>query len=113
MDLITSSVQPTTWDSVGGTGSITLFPPTLDLVVNTTDDVHEEIDTLFERLRKLPPMADAPRGGRPARPHSLVYENGWDFDSMIEMITSVLDPTTWDSVGGTGSIAKNEPRAAC
>ena len=35
-------------------------------------------------------------------------ENGhiyYDFESLIDVITSAVDPTTWDAVGGTGSVA--------
>ena len=28
-----------------------------------------------------------------------------DFDALIELITSTVKPTTWDTVGGPGSIA--------
>jgi general secretion pathway protein D len=53
IELITSTVKPTTWDSVGGPGSIAPFETNLSIVVSQTQDVHEEIVDLLEQLRKL------------------------------------------------------------
>jgi Protein of unknown function (DUF1598) len=46
----------------------------------------------IDRTRQITPDAGA-RGGAQA-----------DFDSLIELITSTVRPTTWDEVGGPGSI---------
>ena len=51
IDLITSTIKPTTWDSVGGPGSIAPFETNLSIVVSQTQDVHEEIVDLLEQLR--------------------------------------------------------------
>ena len=53
IDLITSTVQPTTWDDVGGPGSIAQFETNLSLVVSQTQEVHEEIVDLLEQLRRM------------------------------------------------------------
>jgi len=53
IDLITSTVRPTTWDSVGGPGSIAPFETNLSIVVSQTQEVHEEIVDLLEQLRRL------------------------------------------------------------
>ena len=53
IDLITSTVKPTTWDNVGGPGSIAPFETNLSLVVSQTQEVHEEIVDLLEQLRRL------------------------------------------------------------
>lgn len=53
IQLITSTIQPTTWDEVGGPGSIKEFPTNLSLVVSQTQDVHEEIVDLLEQLRRM------------------------------------------------------------
>lgn len=53
IDLITSTIKPTTWDEVGGAGSIKEFETNLSLVVSQTQDVHEEIVDLLEQLRRL------------------------------------------------------------
>ncbi len=53
IDLITSTIKPTTWDDVGGPGSIAPFETNLSIVVSQTQDVHEEIVDLLEQLRRL------------------------------------------------------------
>jgi general secretion pathway protein D len=53
IELITSTVKPQTWDTVGGQGSIASFETNLSLVVNQTQDVHDDIVDLLEQLRKL------------------------------------------------------------
>ncbi len=53
IDLITSTVKPTSWDAVGGPGSIAPFETNLSLVVSQTQEIHEEIVDLLEQLRRL------------------------------------------------------------
>lgn len=53
IDLITSTIAPTTWDAVGGPGSIEGFPTNLSLVVSQTQEVHEQIADLLDQLRRL------------------------------------------------------------
>ena len=52
IQLITSTVAPTTWDEVGGPGSIAPFATNLSLVVNQTQEVHEQIVDLLKQLRR-------------------------------------------------------------
>jgi hypothetical protein len=53
IDLITSTIMPTTWDSVGGPGSI--MPANGTLVISQTQAVHEEIENLLANLRAAIP----------------------------------------------------------
>ena len=53
IDLITSTIRPTSWDDVGGPGSIAPFETNLSIVVSQTQEVHEEIVDLLEQLRRL------------------------------------------------------------
>ena len=53
IELITTTIQPTTWDTVGGPGSIAPFETNLSLVVSQTQEVHEEIVDLLEQLRRM------------------------------------------------------------
>ena len=64
VELITSNVDPTTWSSAGGTGSIVPFGA--QLVVTQTPEIHEQIADVFAGLRDV---RDTPRkvidaGGR-------------------------------------------------
>ncbi|MBX9791557.1 MAG: hypothetical protein K2Y37_21765 [Pirellulales bacterium] len=114
IDNITSTVQPTTWEEVGGQGAIDFHRPTLDLVVTGTEDVHEHIESLFTKLRKLPPVGIGRFGMRLAEPKPLTEDADQliDFDSLIDMITMHCSPTSWEEVGGQGSIESDRLRLA-
>jgi general secretion pathway protein D len=53
IELITSTISPTTWTDSGGTGSIAPFETNLTLVVSQTQEVHEQIADLLQQLRRL------------------------------------------------------------
>ncbi|MFN9374461.1 MAG: hypothetical protein ACK6D3_21450, partial [Planctomycetaceae bacterium] len=53
MDLIQSTVAPSTWEALGGVGSMRPFNTTLSLVIRQTQAVHEEIGDLLKQLRRL------------------------------------------------------------
>src|SRR5207244_412760 len=51
--LITSTVEPRSWDNMGGPGSIDYYPLTMALVVSQTPDIQEQIADLLAALRRL------------------------------------------------------------
>ncbi|MBE6427973.1 MAG: general secretion pathway protein GspD, partial [Planctomycetaceae bacterium] len=51
--LITNTVSPDSWVDNGGAGTISAFNVNLSLVVNQTQEVHEQIANLLEQLRRL------------------------------------------------------------
>ncbi len=53
IELITSTITPTSWDNAGGAGSIAPFETNLTLVVSQTQEVHEQIADLLNQLRRL------------------------------------------------------------
>ena len=64
IEMIKSTVKPTSWDDSGGVGTLSEFESTLSLVISETEDVHEEIDLLFERLRGV--SREQAKAGLPA-----------------------------------------------
>jgi hypothetical protein len=54
VEVITSTIKPTSWDTAGGPGSIAPFETDRSalLVVSQTQRVHEELETLLADLRK-------------------------------------------------------------
>jgi hypothetical protein len=62
VDLLAATVKPTTWEEVGGSGSIMPYDAgnVQVLVVSQTEEVHEEILELLNRLRKLNPAPLTP-----------------------------------------------------
>lgn len=53
IDLIITTIDPDTWDDVGGPGSIAEFATNLSLVISQTQEVHEKIDRLLAQLREI------------------------------------------------------------
>jgi general secretion pathway protein D len=53
IELIVTTIEPDSWEEVGGAGSIQEFQANLSLVISQTEDVHEQIRDLLEQLRRL------------------------------------------------------------
>ena len=53
IELITSTVEPDSWDTIGGPGAIEPFPTNLSLVISQTQEVHDQIADLLTQLRRL------------------------------------------------------------
>ena len=53
IELIQTTVEPDSWEELGGEGAIDGFQGNLSLVVSQTQDVHEQIADLLEQLRRL------------------------------------------------------------
>ena len=53
INLITTTVEPESWEDNGGVGTIAGFPTNLTLIVSNTQEVHEAIVDLLEQLRRL------------------------------------------------------------
>lgn len=53
MELITTTIEPSTWSDQGGGGRINQTPNTLSLVVRQTDGVHKQIVELLSQLRDV------------------------------------------------------------
>jgi hypothetical protein len=73
IDVITSTIKPTTWDTVGAPSSVigNTFGTAQVLVVSQTDEVHEEIADLLAKIREIAknsPNAGPPRRNRPTQP---------------------------------------------
>jgi hypothetical protein len=73
MDCITTTIDPDSWDDVGGPGSIAEFDNAGVLIISQTWDVHKKIGPLLNSLRRvkgqqgLPTIAPLARVSTPAR----------------------------------------------
>jgi len=105
IDLIASTVKPTTWDTVGGPGSITPFKTNLSIVVTQTQAVHKEITVLLEQLRRLQDISvmvesrivvlpgDAvPEGSREKLDQWAALPNPWQNGERPDTRRTTLDP---------------------
>ena len=110
---VTATVAPETWEDVGGPGSMGFFAQTLDFVFAQTDDVHEQIEALFDKLRRMPTLWQDTEM-QPAEIQSVSPDDPWsvDFDSLISLITTTVRPYSWEDVGGPCTIVPDLPRLA-
>lgn len=53
IDMITSTIAPDSWESVGGNGAIRYYPVGMALVVTQAEDVHEQVADLLSALRRM------------------------------------------------------------
>ena len=53
IELITTTVEPESWEDLGGSGTLAEFPTNLSLVVSQTQEVHEKVADLLAQLRRL------------------------------------------------------------
>ena len=113
INMITSSIAPTQWMDAGGPASIEAWDPTLDFVVAAPDQIHEEIEALFEKLRNMPVELDDQVGGRLLdQPSEIGPSDPPDFDSLHQLIINTVLPQKWNDVGGACSLEFDVPRLA-
>lgn len=53
IDLIQTTIEPDTWEALGGNSTMREYAQNLSLVISTTSDVHDQITNLLESLRRL------------------------------------------------------------
>jgi len=51
--LITNTIKPDSWDSMGGPGTIDYYPLGMALTINQTPDIQEQVQELLHALRRL------------------------------------------------------------
>ena len=64
IQVITSTIEPATWDSVGGPGQIAPYEENLSLVISQTPPIHEEIEDLLQKLREKKAAGTAANRGK-------------------------------------------------
>ena len=53
IDTITTTVEPDSWDDVGGPGTIAEYPVVGALVISQTTEIHEQVEKLLASLRRV------------------------------------------------------------
>jgi type II secretory pathway component GspD/PulD (secretin) len=53
IQLIQNTIEPGSWDVMGGSGHIEYYPIGMSLVVSQTPDIQEQVQLLLDRLREL------------------------------------------------------------
>jgi hypothetical protein len=113
---VTATVGPTTWTDVGGTGAISYVPEFQGLVISQTDDVHAQIEDLFERMRKVALVQEASKEELPAtdksgefslKPYYLTLATGQrakDVGAVSSLLQRVIEPGSWQANDGRSFI---------
>jgi general secretion pathway protein D len=101
IELITTTIEPDTWDEVGGDGSIAPFETNLSLVISQTQEVHEKIVDLLRQLRRLQDLQVTIEVRFITLTDNFFERVGVDFDFDIDDNTglSVTDVTMMDDDG--------------
>jgi general secretion pathway protein D len=104
IDLITTTIEPDTWEEVGGPGAIQEFPTNLSLVISQTQEVHEKIQDLLDQLRRLQDLQVTIEVRFITLSDRFFERMGVDFDfniddntglnSFIDLLTNVTTGTT-------------------
>lgn len=103
IQVISSIIEPDTWDEVGGPGAIEPLLPDPILIIAQTQDVHEKISTLLTSLRKAkklesPVIVDS--NEIIVRSYSLDVSDCTS-EEIANLVVRVTEPGTWDDAAGT------------
>jgi hypothetical protein len=112
MQMITSTVQPASWEDSGGPGSIQPFTTGEALVISQKQAVHGELDELFVKLRAEMKEHETTAQSRTKEPFTKLYQLGsTSGEQMAEAIQKLIEPATWEARGGVGEIRVIRGRA--
>jgi len=93
IELITTTVEPESWEELGGPGSIAPFSTNLSLVVSQTQEVHDRLADLLAQLRRLQDLQVTIEVRFITLNDNFFERVGVDFDFQIQDNTSVTDLT--------------------
>jgi hypothetical protein len=105
IETITTTIEPQSWDEVGGPGSIAPIEPITSLVISQTQEVHVKIAELLIKLRSSrQQQADAP--GRTPQPREaaeaprlvIYHVSGSPQPSVHELakvVRELIEPDSW------------------
>jgi hypothetical protein len=111
VELIASSVAPTTWNEVGGPGSIQEFRNARALVVSQTFATHRQIERLLASVREV---REAQAAADPKQAEDEVQDDQTLYVKVYRLPAAWAGPAAMRSGGaaGGGSAASAQPAAA-
>lgn len=81
------------------------------LIITTPEAAEQDLITKVYDIKRVVRADWVPDWRIPQGATEVPYSLEYDFDSLIEIITTTIAPTTWDEVGGPGSISAYDGRA--
>jgi hypothetical protein len=95
-DLIISTIEPDSWDAVGGQATIRHYETTMSLVIRQTQRIHEEIADLLGQLRRLQDLQVTVECRFVTVTDRFFERVGLDFDFNVP---DTLGPAEFDNIG--------------
>src|SRR6185436_11896431 len=92
IELIQNTIQPSSWESRGGKGTIQWFPIGMALVIGQTQDIQEQIQDLLKALRQLQDLEVAIEMRLVSVSESFFERIGVDFDINITNTNTRVEP---------------------
>jgi hypothetical protein len=68
IEMITTTVEPDSWDEVGGPGTIAEYPGAGALVISQTNEIHEHVEKVLAALRRVKQIQGIPALSLPSLP---------------------------------------------
>jgi general secretion pathway protein D len=106
MELIQRTIEPESWEDLGGTGRMAPFEANLSLVIYQNQEVHEQIQDLLDQLRRLQDLQITIEVRFITLQDDFFERIGVDFDFDVRNTTpppvadASFDPNTANSVVG-------------
>ncbi len=103
IELITTTVEPDTWEDLGGPGTLQGFPTNLSLVVSQTQEIHEKVADLLTQLRRLQDLQVTIEVRFITLNDDFFERIGIDFDFQVDDKTGLLASEVDRLIGNQGN----------
>lgn len=112
VNMISTTIAPDSWEDLSGPGSMMFYRAASALAVRQTYAVHRELTAFLDQLRDLPPLPGGEAGYSQLTIPEVGPDDHWDFTSLMNMISVVIEPDSWEELSGPGSMMSHRPRLA-
>ena len=109
IELITTTVEPDTWEDLGGPGTLQGFPTNLSLVVSQTQEIHEKVADLLAQLRRLQDLQVTIEVRFITLNDDFFERIGIDFDFQVDDNTGLQASDADRLAGGQGNFDDTSP----
>jgi hypothetical protein len=104
--LVSSMIEPESWEQLAGPGSIMYVPGLHGFVVRHTQAVHRQIEEYFDRWRTQPSNVEDNSAFRWSSNLAIdSHAPRWELVGLKRLFTDLIQPDTWEELAGVGSIS--------
>jgi len=98
---------PRTWDEDGGKCDIAPFESNQSVVVSAPESIHRVMDKMLADMRQTRPHTRRYKIGHLIPANTSINRAKQDFDALAELISTTVAPTSWENVGGPGTMRQD------